>query len=665
MSSSEAEWHERNQTVVSAWVEVVRAAFRRRARRGAGEDPDPSAESRARASARAAEQAIPRPSSRATLCSVFGLSDFERDVLMSCAAMELTGDFGAECAAAHGDAHRPFPTFGLALAALPGAHWSALAPLGPLRRWRMLDVGAGEGVAAAPLRIDERILHYLAGIGGLDERLTGIVAPVLAVETLPGSFDRPVSRIADLWSGPKRETPPPVVEILSGDLSTARTVVTHASEVARVALFHARASDIPAAAAERDACTILWEREAALGGAALVVTVQDDDPPDVVRTATAFVDRLVSPVAVVVAQPTSVASRPVVRVSLDPPTAREQREWWFSALGPLAEELDGGVDRVASQFRLATQSVRAAGAEVAGLASSMAPGDERRSVLADALWDACRTHARQRIDDLAERIEPMATWDDLVVTERQRRVLRQVAVHVRHRALVYEQWGFAGKSARGLGVSALFSGPSGTGKTMAAEVLANDLRLDLYRIDLSPVVSKYIGETEKNLKRVFDAAEGGGAILLFDEADALFGKRSEIKDSHDRYANIEVSYLLQRMEAYRGLAILTTNIKSALDHAFMRRIRFVVHFLFPETAQRREIWRGVFPASAPLEALDWDVLARLSVAGGNIRNIAMNAAFLAADDDSPVTMGHILAAARGEYAKLERSLTEAETRGWS
>jgi SpoVK/Ycf46/Vps4 family AAA+-type ATPase len=215
-----------------------------------------------------------------------------------------------------------------------------------------------------------------------------------------------------------------------------------------------------------------------------------------------------------------------------------------------------------------------------------------------------------------------------------------------------------------LGISVLFAGGSGTGKTMAAEVLANELRLDLYRIDLSSVVSKYIGETEKNLRRVFDAAEEGGAILLFDEADALFGKRSEVRDSHDRYANIEVSYLLQRMEAYRGLAILTTNLKEALDPAFLRRLRFVVQFPFPGVAQRAEIWRRVFPSGTPTEGIDPVKLARLNVAGGNIRNIALNAAFLAAEAGEPVRMPHLLRTARSEYAKLEKPLTESEIGGW-
>jgi SpoVK/Ycf46/Vps4 family AAA+-type ATPase len=199
---------------------------------------------------------------------------------------------------------------------------------------------------------------------------------------------------------------------------------------------------------------------------------------------------------------------------------------------------------------------------------------------------------------------------------------------------------------------------------MAAEVLANALQLDLYRIDLAGVVSKYIGETEKNLRRVFDAAEDSGAILFFDEADALFGKRSEVKDSHDRYANIEVSYLLQRVEAYRGLAVLATNIKTSVDTAFLRRIRFVINFPFPDAIHRAEIWRRAFPEKTPTEGLDPTVLARLSIAGGNIRNIALNAAFLAAHSGQPVRMTHVLRSARSEYAKLEKPLTEIGIGGW-
>jgi SpoVK/Ycf46/Vps4 family AAA+-type ATPase len=284
--------------------------------------------------------------------------------------------------------------------------------------------------------------------------------------------------------------------------------------------------------------------------------------------------------------------------------------------------------------------------------------------MADHLWMLCRTQVRPRFNSLAKHIPATARWNDLVLPQLQKKTMRELVANVRQQARVYEDWGFVQRSPRGLGITVLFHGPSGTGKTMAAEVLANELDLDLYHIDLSTVVSKYIGETEKNLRQVFDAADRGGLILLFDEADALFGKRSEVKDSHDRYANIEVSYLLQRMEAYRGLAILTTNNKSALDPAFMRRIRFVIQFPFPDANQRAEIWKRIFPQQTPVDDLDERKLARLNVAGGNIRNIALNAAFLAADQDRPVTMGDIRAAAQTEYTKIEKPLSTADTKDW-
>lgn len=289
-------------------------------------------------------------------------------------------------------------------------------------------------------------------------------------------------------------------------------------------------------------------------------------------------------------------------------------------------------------------------------------GEHRRTDT--ELWDFCRTQARPRLDDLAQRIDTAATWDDLVLPEPQRQVLSDIATHLQQRSKVYQDWGFAGKGRRGFGITALFRGDSGTGKTMAAEVLAQHFRLDLYRIDLSATVSKYIGETEKNLARIFDAAETGGVILLFDEADALFGKRTEVRDSHDRHANVEVSYLLQRMEAYGGLAILTTNLKNALDTAFLRRIRFMVEFPFPTAQYRAQIWQRIFPQETPTQGLDYQKLGQLQVSGGSIRNIALNAAFIAADGGEPVMMKHILLAAQRDYLKLQRIMTKEEVKGW-
>jgi len=369
--------------------------------------------------------------------------------------------------------------------------------------------------------------------------------------------------------------------------------------------------------------------------------------------------------------------RPLITFDVHPPTKQEQLEIWQNALGEIAPSLNGQVEILVEQFNLNAPTIYAVcsealgriageqgsrGAEVSEEFNSPLP--LRSSAPLPQLWDICRAQSRPRLDDLAQRIDPAATWDDLVLPETARQTLREIAAHLRQRTKVYQQWGFASKGGRGLGISALFAGSSGTGKTMSAEVLAGELQLDLYRIDLSSGVSKYIGETEKNLRRVFDAAEGGATILLFDEADAIFGKRSDVKDSHDRYANMEVSYLLQRMESYQGLAILTTNLKDSLDTAFLRRIRFVVKYAFPDAKDRAEIWRRIFPKNTPTQGLDCNKLARLNVAGGNIRNIALNAAFMAADAGEPVQMKHLLEAARTEYVKLERTLTDAEVKGW-
>jgi SpoVK/Ycf46/Vps4 family AAA+-type ATPase len=320
-------------------------------------------------------------------------------------------------------------------------------------------------------------------------------------------------------------------------------------------------------------------------------------------------------------------------------------------------DANGQVSNLVGQFNLNIAGIRASVYEAV---ESGSDGD----ALSLALWEAGRSQARTRLDGLAQRIEPVAQWDDLVLPPAEKGILREISAHVKHRSTVYENWGFGATSRRGLGISALFAGSSGTGKTMAAEVLANTLHLDLYRIDLSSVINKYIGETEKNLRRVFDAAEDGGAILFFDEADALFGKRSEVKDSHDRYANIEVNYLLQRMESYRGLAVLATNMRSALDPAFLRRIRFVANFPFPDFAYREEIWRKVFPATTPVERLEPSLLARVPIPGGNIRNIAMNAAFRAAEEGTPVRMKHLAQAARHEFVKMEKPVPESEMGEW-
>ena len=372
------------------------------------------------------------------------------------------------------------------------------------------------------------------------------------------------------------------------------------------------------------------------------------------RSARRLAERLQGIVIVASREPVRF-NRAFLRFEVNKPQPPEQKRLWQQALGPAAAGFNGILDDLSEQFRLSARMIFCTGALIASGKEPIRPED---------LWNACRSLARPKLEDLAQRIVPSAGWDDLVLPELQKQTLRHLAAQVRQRMKVYETWGFSAKGRRGLGVSALFTGESGTGKTLAAEVVAHELGLDVYRVDLSAVVSKYIGETEKNLKQVFDAAEEGGVLLLFDEADALFGKRGEVKDSHDRYANIEVGYLLQRMETYQGLAILTTNLKSALDKAFQRRLRFTVHFPFPDAAQREAIWSRIFPAATPTQGLDPKKLAQLNVPGGNIRNIALNAAFLAAQAGKPVGMAHLAEAAGLEAHKIERPLSGAEVRGW-
>jgi MoxR-like ATPase len=350
--------------------------------------------------------------------------------------------------------------------------------------------------------------------------------------------------------------------------------------------------------------------------------------------------------------------RPFIRVEFPRPGAAERQALWAGALDGSGPELD--LAALASRFRLGGGQIRDAAATARNLARWRDP--EACQVSMADLFAACRLQSNRKLAALAQKITPHYTWDDIVLPRDRMAQLREICHQLKYRATVYEAWGFDRKLSLGKGLAVLFAGPSGTGKTMAAEVMAHALELELYKIDLSMVVSKYIGETEKNLARIFAEAETSNAILFFDEADALFGKRSEVKDAHDRYANIEISYLLQRMEAYEGMTILATNLRQNMDEAFVRRLHCTVEFPFPSEGDRRRIWQGIWPAETPLDpALDLDGLARrFELTGGNIRNIALAAAFLAASDGQVVRMPHLLHATRREYQKLGKVVTAGE-----
>jgi AAA+ superfamily predicted ATPase len=633
------------------------------------------------------------PSALDTLCNLFNLSFFERDIILLCVGMELAPDFEQLCAKAQGNPQRNYLTLGLALSIFPENHLSVLSSESPLQYWKLIEIEPGQTLTQSPFKINKRILCYLVGEPCLDDELAGILKPYPTAN--PGNIPLPPShqKIADqliaTWSKPSKTSSFPVVQLCGTEIATKYAIASTACANLGFNLCVISAAILPTNPNELNYLIQQCLREVILTNSALLLDCDEVNSADTSRefAISQLVAGLNIPLILSTQERMRQRLRPTITIDVNQPTYSEQRDIWEFHLGSVALELNGHIDRLVSQFNLSTTTIQSACLSLNHVELETLPEVEEtfplpvhnrqsqpptsslhtensQSPILNQLWDFCRVQARPHLDDLAQPIDSTATWDDLVLPEQQKSILRDISTHVRQRTKVYQDWGFGSKGGRGLGISALFSGVSGTGKTMAAEVIAKELRLDLYRIDLSAVVSKYIGETEKNLRRIFDAAEAGGAILLFDEADALFGKRTEVKDSHDRHANVEVSYLLQRMEAYQGLAILTTNLKGSLDQAFLRRIRFVVAFPFPDAKGRAQIWQRIFPNQTPTQELDFDNLAKLSVAGGNIRNIALNAAFVAADAQEPVMMKHILQAAKSEYVKLERSLTDVEIRGW-
>ena len=591
------------------------------------------------------------------------LSAFERDTLLLCAAMELDPGMAALCARSQGNPARNYPTFGLALSVFDDTGWDALSAHRPLRYARLVEINqpGATPLTASPLRADERIVNFLKGLNVLDDRLATLFNPVDAAGmlALAGSQQDVVETILQHLRQAAGESVLPVVQLVGADAGSKLAVARQVCEVLNRRLYRIGAEDLPSQVAEIETLARLWQRESLLLPVALYVDAEavDGGPAEAATALQRFLSREAGLIFLSVRETPLRLNCPQVPVDVNKPTAAEQCEAWVTVLSDytMGPEINQTAHRLAGQFNLNLGDIQT----VASLALQM-PAET--GTLHEKLWDSCCDLTRPRLDVLAQRLEPKATWDDLVLPAEPMNLLRQIAGQVRERHKVYDEWGFALKMNRGFGISALFTGESGTGKTMAAEVIANGLRLNLYRIDLSAVVSKYIGETEKNLRKLFDAAEQGGVILFFDEADALFGKRSEVKDSHDRYANIEINYLLQRMEAFSGLAILATNMKSALDPAFMRRLRFIVNFQFPGVKERTLIWQKALPPQTPKEALDYDRLARLNVTGGNIHSIALNAAFLAARADTPVTMPLMLEAARSEFRKLDKPVNEAEFR---
>jgi hypothetical protein len=609
------------------------------------------------------ETEMPSAPSLKLLIERLGLSRFERNTLLLCAAAEFDTRAGELFARASGDSACAYATFALALSIFEEPAWDAMSPHRPLRYWRLIEINqpGSQSLTTSPLRADERIVNFIKGLNYLDDRLTTYLTPMEPPDDgeLPKSQGKMVERIAACWRQGSATASMPLIQLIGIDGASKQIVAAHAAAAVGRRLYRLPVEALPQQSGDLEFLARLWRRESILLPVALYVDAQEAETSASSATVgllRRFLSRADGIVMVALREPwASVAQESTQRswaIDIAKPTPEEQREEWATVFAAN----DRAPALLAAQFNLNLSDIRNIAASAA-----LESGCAETSMM-DRFWNACRIRVRPLLDSLALRLELKATWDDIVLPEQEMLLLRQIAGQVNQRSKVYADWGFERKMNRGLGITALFAGDSGTGKTLAAEVLANELRLNLYRIDLSAVVSKYIGETEKNLRRLFDAAEDGGAILFFDEADALFGKRSEVKDSHDRYANIEVNYLLQRMEAYRGLAILATNLRSALDIAFTRRLRFIVTFPFPTAADRARMWQRAFPMQTPVEDLDYARLAQVNLTGGSIHNAAINAAFLAAQTDRRVHMGAVLTAIRNELVKMDRPINESEFR---
>jgi hypothetical protein len=643
------------------------------------------------------------------LADRFGLLPFDVQALLICVAPDLDLRYERVYAYLQDDVGRKRPTVDLALRLLCPAMYQRLdararfSSEAPLRRRGLLTLrGTGDDLVmsqlACTLQADERVVGYLLGSDAPDPRVNSFatILPQIgaeeataragaeeAAEAIQGAESTQadgLSRLSCLAStitdgltayGSRAAV------IMTGDAGSGRRLLAEQAcrrlGLGLLAVDTSRlvaASALPSSAASAESIRILC-REAVLQGAGIYLADAQllwSEGDSVATVRATVLDELRDWQVLVLfggdagwEGPSALGNIGLLRVDLPTPGPGERLALWRTAVretGASLVSLEQSLADLAASFHFTPGQIRNAVSHARGLAAA-------RGVAADGLTAAdvyagSRAVSGRDLVKLCRELTPRARWRDIVLPDDSISQLRELCSTVRHRDRVIDDWGFASRLSTGTGTTALFAGPSGTGKTMAAEVIAGELGLSLFRIDLSGVVSKWIGETEKNLDRVFRAAENSNAILFFDEADALFGKRSEVRDAHDRYANVEISYLLQKMETYAGIAILATNMRQQLDEAFLRRLSFNVLFPLPDEDERYRIWQAVWPPELPCAAdVDLAALSRHKLAGGNIRNIVLAAAYLAADEGA-VTMTHLRHAVRREYQKLGKQITGEE-----
>ncbi|MEF8701261.1 MAG: AAA family ATPase [Candidatus Accumulibacter sp. UW20] len=612
------------------------------------------------------------------LARLFRLSPVEEQLLLACFAPEADARYSRLYGDHEGNLAGRHPTVALLLELLGEDRETrtvaraALRAQSPLFHYRLLQLVEAEAGPSpellSPLRIDPRIAAFLLEISGIDDRLVpyaSLQIPRSQVAPLPGGARSSVDRMTafvrhHLAAG---DASAPVVFHLHGhDTATGRAVVHSVCRELSLDLLNVDMYKLAAAGPAASDLFWLVGREAVLQPAALCldnfdIWVQDNDQTAAQRDAIFGALRHFSQLTFLLGR---VAWQPgrlrkdllYLPIELPLPDINARRSLWQDQAEARGIRSDLDYGQLASRYRFDAEEI----SDVLNIAAGMAYWRDPHSgtVTSDDISSACRAQAAPQAGFAAIRRIPRYTWNDLVLPPDHLRQLHELCNQATHRHIVLGEWGFDRRLALGNSLNVMFNGPSGTGKTMAVDVIANDLEVDLYKIDLSQIVSKYIGETEKNLDRVFREAQSSNAIVFFDEADALFGKRSEVKDAHDRYANIETGYLLQKMEEHDGLVILATNLRNNLDEAFLRRMHFVVEFPFPDEVHRSKLWQGLFPDEVPCGVdVDFSYLARhFKVPGGNIRNIAVCAAFLAAADRTEVGMRHLIHAARREYQKL-------------
>lgn len=615
----------------------------------------------------------------------FHLSEFEMQALVVCLAPQIDARYDKLYAYLQNDLTKKAPSVELILGLLCGDAAERLRclsyfqPASPLRRYGLLKAAENESATSTAqhfLRVDSRIVQYVLGIHAVDRR----VQPLLRFLP-PISWDQAVvpeelqNRLQKLFLMAVSEGAAqcPILYFHGRPGVGKKTVARALCGNAAVSLAVVDAHDLLRHPESFQEKTRLILREGLLHSCAVYFD-HLEKLESAAEENSGLLTGLIQEIQNLGWMTFLGSENPLPAALLDlsaiylveipaPGHAGQKALWEIHLNGRLAEKEKLEAGGLASRFDLTGgQIVRAI--RLAEQSALVRDPENGQMTLADLLAGS-RAQSQPRLSTLARKIEAIYTWDDIVLPPDSLAQLREICQRALHRHRVLGEWGFGRKLSLGKGVNALFAGPSGTGKTMAAEIIANELGVDLYKIDLSGVVSKYIGETEKNLDRIFTAAEHANAILFFDEADALFGKRSEVRDSHDRYANIEISYLLQKMEQYQGIAILATNLRQNLDESFVRRLAFTIHFPFPDEADRRRIWAGIWPAATPLtDDVDLDFLSRqFKLSGGNIKNVALAAAFLAAADGGVVTMTHLFQATQREYQKLGKVLSETELYG--